>query len=118
MSILMPASSAKTLSRGIAGSGNTRADLYWPRQLGKRTIKFSRSRHAAALLFLSFGSLSAETLPEFRPALLGHGRRSMVNLINAESLMKRGQGDAIVMFSCGVSALATAIRCSPNSRLL
>jgi len=37
--------------------------------------------------------------------------------------MKRGQGDAIVMFSCGVTAsgygYSTAVyRCSPNSRLL
>jgi len=47
----------------------------------------------------------AEALPEMRPALLGHHKRSLINLINADALMKRGQGDAIVMFSCGVSAL-------------
>lgn len=62
----------------------------------------------------------AESLPEYRPALLGHHKRSLVNLINTESLMKRGQGDAITMFSCsisvnGFSGWSIAYRSSPNS---
>lgn len=75
------------------------------------------------LLALFPGILDAQGLPEFRPALLGHGRRSLVNLINTESLMKRGQGNAIIMFSCGVTPLGDGYsmqvyRCSPNSELL
>jgi hypothetical protein len=73
-------------------------------------------------LFLVSGVLG-ETLPEYRPALLGRGRLSLVNLIDTESLMKRGQGDAIVMFSCGVNTLGKGYsmevyRTSPNSELL
>ena len=45
----------------------------------------SRFSFVALLLTLIPGSSSAQGLPEFRPALLGHGRRSLVNLINTES---------------------------------
>ncbi len=51
---------------------------------------------------------SAEPLPEYRPALLGRGPRSLVNLIDVPALMKRGQGNATVMFSCGVSSRGEA----------
>lgn len=77
-----------------------------------------------ALLLTSVPDIScAEDLPEFRPALLTNSRRSLVNLINTEGLMKRGQGNAIVMFSCGVSAGGygygmQVYRGSPNSELL
>ena len=65
----------------------------------------------------------AQPLPEFRPALLGHHRRSLVNLIDTQALMKRGQGDAIVMFSCvvnryGFGGWSRCYRSSPNSQLL
>lgn len=50
------------------------------------------------LLSLTLGQSYAQDLPEFRPALLGQGRRSLVNLIDVESLYKRGQRDAIIMF--------------------
>jgi Gram-negative bacterial TonB protein C-terminal len=69
------------------------------------------------------GHASAQGLPEFRPALLGRGPRSLVNLINTEALMKRGQGNAIVMFSCfvktnGRGSSMQVYRCSANSELL
>jgi len=54
------------------------------------------------------GSLSAQAGSQFRPALLAPGPRSLVNLINAESLMKRGQENGLVMFQCGVSQLGRA----------
>ena len=65
----------------------------------------------------------AEPQPKFRPALLGTHQRSLINLINAESLMKRGQTDAIVMFSVGVTKLGfgygmQVFRGTPNSEIL
>ncbi len=62
--------------------------------------------HLAAGLMPATGS--AESLPEYRPALLGHGKRSLINLIDVNSLVKRGQGNATVMFSCGVDELGSA----------
>lgn len=65
----------------------------------------------------------AESLPEMRPALLSRGHRSLINLIDGQSLMKRGQGDGVVMFSCGVDTLGNAgggisYRGTPHSELL
>ncbi len=51
---------------------------------------------------------SAENLPDCRPALLTKGPRSLVNLIDLESLMKQGQGSATVMFTCGINSLGFA----------
>jgi hypothetical protein len=66
---------------------------------------------------------AAQSSPEFRPALLGHHQRSLVNLIDAQSLMNRGQKDAILMFECGITELGDGVssrtyRESPNSELL
>ena len=73
------------------------------------------------LLALS-GEILAEPLPEYRPALLGHHRRSLINLIDTQSLMKRGQGDAVTMFSCAISPAgfggwSRCYRSSPNSEM-
>lgn len=80
---------------------------------------------AVVAMLLASGprDVTAGDLPDYRPALLGRGPRSLVNLINIESLMKRGQRDAIVMFSCGVTALGRGYsmqvyRNAPNSDLL
>src|SRR4051812_42588600 len=77
---------------------------------------------AAALLLLLSTPVMAET-PEFRPALLGSYRRSLINTINTESLMKRGQGDAVLMFTAGISQSGygyvwQTYRGTPNSQLL
>lgn len=77
----------------------------------------------ALLLSLISGHSYAQDLPEFRPALLGQGRRSLINMIDTESLMKRGQRDATIMFNCAVTSLGSGglmevYRCSPNSELL
>jgi TonB family protein len=42
-------------------------------------------------------------LPEFRPALLGTGPDSLINRIDTADLIKKGQKDAAVMFTCLVS---------------
>jgi len=68
-------------------------------------------------------SLWAESLPQFRPALLGTHKRSLINIIDAQGLMKRGQGDGFVMFGCAVSEggygfWSRTYRASPNTELL
>jgi hypothetical protein len=75
-----------------------------------------------SLIPLSSGAL-AETLPQFRPALLGQHQRSLINIIDTQSLMKRGQGDGFVMFGCAVSSggygyWSRTFRASPNTELL
>jgi TonB family protein len=42
-------------------------------------------------------------LPEFRPALIGTGPNSLINTIDTADLIKKGQKDAAVMFSCLVA---------------
>jgi TonB family protein len=42
-------------------------------------------------------------LPEFRPALVGTGANSLINTIDTADLIKKGQKDAAVMFTCLVA---------------
>src|SRR6267143_1201110 len=65
----------------------------------------------------------AESPPQFRPALLGHHKQSLINTIDTQMLVKRGQGDGFVMFGCAVSEYgrgywSRTYRCSPNTELL
>jgi hypothetical protein len=74
-------------------------------------------------LSLCAARLPAENLPEKRPALIGSGPGSLVNLIDAQTLFQKGQRDAWVMFECGVLADGVAFgsdffTASPNSNLL
>jgi hypothetical protein len=85
----------------------------------------SRFIVVAALAGLSLcpARLSAEDLPAIRPALIGSGPGSLVNLIDAQALFQKGQRDAWVMFECGVLADGVAygsdfFTASPNSNLL
>ena len=69
------------------------------------------------------GGLKAEQLPEMRPALIGSGPRSLVNMINTERLMKRGQKDAMIMFTyavtnTGESPIMITYRGTPGSDAL
>jgi TonB family protein len=78
---------------------------------------------AIALLSLLSVPVMADSLPEFRPALLGNYSRSLINTIDTQSLMKRGQGDAVVMFTAGISESGyghvwETYRGTPNSNLL
>src|SRR5213594_831209 len=50
------------------------------------------------------------TLPEFRPALLGTGPDSLINRIDTADLIKKGQKDAAVMFSCLVAPTGDIVR--------
>lgn len=44
----------------------------------------------------------APRLPQYRPALLGTGPLSVINLINMQELVRKGQKDASLMFGCAV----------------
>lgn len=84
---------------------------------------FFRAFILSFLILASIQSVLAGELPDYRPALLGNHPRSLINLINAEGLMKRGQGNGMVMFNCGVNAggypfYGVAYRGTPNSELL
>jgi Gram-negative bacterial TonB protein C-terminal len=81
-----------------------------------------------ALVVFSLGVVSpselhAETLPDRRPALVGSGTGSLVNLVDAEVLFRNGQRDAWVMFDCAVAGDGIVFgsdffTASPNSDLL
>jgi hypothetical protein len=60
---------------------------------------------------------------QFRPALLGHHKQSLINTIDTQMLLKRGQGDGFVMFGCMVSKSgggywSRTYRSSANTELL
>jgi hypothetical protein len=77
----------------------------------------------AAITSCAAANLSAETLPKIRPALVGSGPGSLVNLIDTDALFRQGQRDAWVMFECGVAGDGIVFgsdffTASPDSRLL
>jgi TonB family protein len=49
-------------------------------------------------------------LPEFRPALLGTASDSLINRIDTAELIKKGQKDGAVMFSCLVAPTGHVVR--------
>ena len=49
-------------------------------------------------------------LPEFRPALLGTGPDALINRIDTADLIKKGQKDGAVMFSCLVAPTGDIVR--------
>jgi TonB family protein len=68
-------------------------------------------------------SSQTNKLPPLRPILLGIGPDSLVNRIDAEGLVKKGQKDAAIMFSCTVKktgevAWSGTYRGTPDSKLL
>jgi TonB family protein len=50
------------------------------------------------------------TLPEFRPALIGTAPNSLINEIDTADLIKKGQKEAAVMFSCLVAPTGNVVR--------
>lgn len=49
-------------------------------------------------------------LPEFRPALVGTGPNSLINTIDTADLIKKGQKDGAVMFTCLVAPTGDIVR--------
>ena len=65
----------------------------------------------------------ASKLPQYRPALLGSGPGSLINRIDTKDLLKKGQKDAAVMFTCSVKKTGDVVwsgtyRGTPESGLL
>ncbi len=61
--------------------------------------------------------------PAFRPALVGNGAKSLVNLIDVDRLVAKGQKDAVIMFECyvgrnGKAEDGTTYRGTPDSKRL
>ena len=81
-------------------------------------------RWVMAVLFWSQPAIFSEGPPEFRPALVGNGPDSLVNLIDTPKLLKQGQGDGVVMFSQVVlkgpvnGNFGSVYRGTPNSKAL
>jgi hypothetical protein len=78
---------------------------------------------AAASFTVFTAHLSAENLPQMRPAMIGSGPGSLVNLIDTQALFQKGQRDAWVMFECAVDGGGIAFgsdffTASPDSNLL
>jgi hypothetical protein len=75
-----------------------------------------------AWLLLPTSAIAEE--PQFRPALVGNGPHSLVNLIHTQRLLQTGQGDAAVMFSQWVFPMSTrgdfgsVYRATSDSKLL
>ena len=48
-------------------------------------------------------------LPRFRPAVLGSGPDSLVNQIDTQDLLKKGQKDGAIMFCCRVATTGNVV---------
>jgi len=62
-------------------------------------------------LFLSatFPAKAVLPLPRFRPAVLGSGPESLVNQIDTQDLLKKGQKDGAIMFCCRVAPTGNVV---------
>src|SRR5215831_10870271 len=47
-------------------------------------------------------SARAAELPMYRPVLLGQGPNALINRIDEQDLIRKGQKDALIMFMCAV----------------
>jgi hypothetical protein len=68
-------------------------------------------------------SSKAASLPMYRPILLGTGPDSLINRIDTADLVRKGQKDAAIMFSCSVKKDGSVLsistyRGTPDSKLL
>jgi TonB-like protein len=69
------------------------------------------------------GSSRSATLPMYRPVLLGTGPDSLINRIDTTDLLRKGQKDAAIMFSCSVKKDGSVVsvstyRGTPDSKPL
>lgn len=66
-------------------------DLAWAQASGTPTTQASATP-----------SKPAAALPMFRPVLIGQGPSALINRIDEQDLIRKGQKDALVMFLCAV----------------
>lgn len=82
----------------------------------------TRSLFHLSCLLLAFDSIAAAQSADIRPAMLGTGPKSLINQLDAQRLMQRGQKDAVVSFSLGISVwgygAGLTYQGSPDSKLL
>src|SRR5438093_13477595 len=52
---------------------------------------------------------AAVPVPRFRPAVLGSGPESLVNQIDVQDLLKKGQKDGAIMFCCRVATTGDVV---------
>lgn len=69
------------------------------------------------------GSSQTANLPMYRPVLLGNGPDSLINRIDTADLIRTGQKDGAIMFSCSVKKDGTVLsvstyRGTPDSKAL
>ena len=69
------------------------------------------------------GSSQAAALPMYRPVLLGTGPDSLINRIDTADLIRKGQKDGAIMFSCSVKRdgkvlSVSTYRGTPDSKAL
>jgi hypothetical protein len=84
---------------------------------------FLGAGYSIVILLVLSRQLLAENLPEQRPALVGNGPSSLVDLIDTSALFREGQRDAWVMFECGIAGDGVAFgsdffTASPDANLL
>ena len=77
----------------------------------------------ALFLIVDLTPAHSAGLPRFRPALPGTGPKALVNQIDAQDLLKKGQKDGAVMFCCYIAKTGNILwsktyRPMPNSDLL
>jgi hypothetical protein len=66
--------------------------------MNPRPVFFQRLAVLVACIFSFASATSNAAEPEFRPALVGRGPKSLVNLIDIAKLRQAGQGDSVVTF--------------------
>ena len=63
----------------------------------------------ALFLNAAFPAKAALPLPRFRPAVLGSGPDSVVNQIDTQALLKKGQKEGAIMFCCRVATTGNVV---------
>jgi TonB family protein len=77
----------------------------------------------APFFIVDLASAQMTELPMYRPALIGNGPNALINRIDREDLIKKGQKDAALMFCCHVGkngeiSWSGTYRGTPDSQLL
>ena len=77
----------------------------------------------ASLFIVDLAPAQTTELPMYRPALIGNGPNALINRIDTQDLIKKGQKDAALMFCCiigksGEISWSGTYRATPDSNLL